>query len=622
MNYYEYLNKRFETTQGQQIAQNNIKYENNTNPFSESVMNAQKADADKASATVQVNGVSIFENAAKSDVENIDYEKLTAKTENSENPQQFSPLEFILKNFLNIDKIKELADKDGNGEVSKDEAKNYIEELAKKDGNAEKLSLEDFQAVLEENKIDLEELLAKEQENSEQTDTTANTETATDDYGSTVADNSSYTPVATTAPMSYSPAPSGNYTNYAKVSDNFNSIENQSLEELQAEKTTRENTLKEKQTALDAVYSGENENVKTAKTELEKAQDEYEKALAEDEGAKEFAPQILENNEKTAKNEENLNKNAKAITDKENEISTAETALTSLNGELQALQGSLSALPSPTGKEEDKEKDAQIASKKSELEKAIAGKKEEIQNKENALENLKKDLENLNKEKTELENEKQSLAEEKEKLDKMVEEHCNDITKAKLQAFNNAKANLETVKSKEIETAKAEVVKAQESVKEIDTKIAEKKAIEETKKYSVAQGGDLKPGLFKGALAGKEDVVNEICHKYGVDPALVASVIGLESGWGTSNLAQHNNFMGYRKAGDAGQNAKGFGYFSTPEKGLEAAIKNLAGYTRYSDVSAVDFNNIKEIGGHYCEGNVWANKIMAVHDSRVKNFVA
>ncbi len=622
MNYYEYLNKTFETVQGQQVAQNNIKYENNTNPFSESIMNANKTDADKTISTVQVNGVSIFENATKSEVENIDYEKLTAKVEDSENPQKFSPLEFILKNFLNIDKIKELADKDGNGEISKDEAKDYIEELAKKDGNAEKLSLEDFQAVLEENQINLEELLAKEQENTEQTDTTANTETTADDYGSTVADTSSYAPVETTAPVSYAPSPSGNYTNYASVSEKFNSIENQSLEELQAEKTTRENTLKEKQTALDAVYNGENENVKAAKTELDKAQEEYEKALAEDEGAKEFAPQILENNEKTAQNEENLNKNAKAITDKENEISTSESALTSLNGELEVLQGSLSALPSPTGKEEDKEKDAQIASKKSELEKAISGKKEEIANKEKELDNLKKELENLNKEKTELEKEKQTLAEEKEKLDKMVEEHCNDVTKAKLQAFNNAKANLETVKSKEIETAKAEVAKAQESVKEIDTKIAEKKVLEETKQYTVAQGGDLKPGLFKGTLAGKEDLVNEICHKYGVDPALVASIIGLESGWGTSNLAQHNNFMGYRKAGDAGKNGKGFGYFSTPEKGLDAAIKNLASYTRYSDVAAVDFNNIREIGGHYCEGNVWANKVMAVHDSRVKKYIA
>lgn len=74
-------------------------------------------------------------------------------------------------------------------------------------------------------------------------------------------------------------------------------------------------------------------------------------------------------------------------------------------------------------------------------------------------------------------------------------------------------------------------------------------------------------------------------RKYGVDIALVVSIIGQESGFGTSNLAQHNNFMGYRAKGDLGKSAKGFGYFSTPEKGLEAAIKNISRYPeRYASV--------------------------------------
>lgn len=43
--------------------------------------------------------------------------------------------------------------------------------------------------------------------------------------------------------------------------------------------------------------------------------------------------------------------------------------------------------------------------------------------------------------------------------------------------------------------------------------------------------------------------------------------------------------MGYRAKGDLGKSAKGFGYFSTPEKGLEAAIKNISRYPeRYASV--------------------------------------
>ena len=140
--------------------------------------------------------------------------------------------------------------------------------------------------------------------------------------------------------------------------------------------------------------------------------------------------------------------------------------------------------------------------------------------------------------------------------------------------------------------------------------------------FSEPQGGDLRPGLFKGRLAGQEALVTRICRKYGVSPALVASIIGLESGWGTSNLAMHNNFGGYRAAGDLGKNEKGFGYFSTIEKGLDAMIKNLAGYTRYRDVAQVNFNNLDSIGRHYCEGGVWSGKVKEMYASRVHSYIA
>ena len=80
--------------------------------------------------------------------------------------------------------------------------------------------------------------------------------------------------------------------------------------------------------------------------------------------------------------------------------------------------------------------------------------------------------------------------------------------------------------------------------------------------------------------------------------------------------------MGYRAAGDLGKNPKGFGHFSTIEKGLEAAIKNLSRYTRFADVSKVDFNNIDAIGKHYCEGGSWAGKVKAVYNTVVKKYAA
>ena len=133
----------------------------------------------------------------------------------------------------------------------------------------------------------------------------------------------------------------------------------------------------------------------------------------------------------------------------------------------------------------------------------------------------------------------------------------------------------------------------------------------------------IKPGLLKGNLAGKEAVITRLCEKYGVDVALVVTIIGQESGFGTSNLAKHNNFMGYRAAGDCGKSPNGFGYFSTPEKGLEVAIRNLSKYPeRYPSVKKADMNNIDAIGRIYCEGNTYASAIKKLYNSTVKGYLA
>lgn len=138
----------------------------------------------------------------------------------------------------------------------------------------------------------------------------------------------------------------------------------------------------------------------------------------------------------------------------------------------------------------------------------------------------------------------------------------------------------------------------------------------------VDSNSDLKPGLFKGRLAGQEALVSGIAKKYGVSPALVASIIGLESGWGRSPLAMNsNNFMGLKGSGDAGKSGS-FARFSSIEKGLEAGIKNLASYaSRFSDVNAVDFNNLDAIARHYCNAG-WAGKVREMYDKNVKRYLA
>ena len=143
--------------------------------------------------------------------------------------------------------------------------------------------------------------------------------------------------------------------------------------------------------------------------------------------------------------------------------------------------------------------------------------------------------------------------------------------------------------------------------------------------YNTSSSSKIKAGLLKGNLKGKEAVITQLCEKYNVDVALALSIIGQESGFGTSNLAQHNNFMGYRAAGDAGKSSKGYGYFSTPEKGLEAGIRNLSKYPKKhasKGVKKADMNNIDAIAKIYCEGSSYSSAIKNIYDKTVKSYLA
>ena len=147
----------------------------------------------------------------------------------------------------------------------------------------------------------------------------------------------------------------------------------------------------------------------------------------------------------------------------------------------------------------------------------------------------------------------------------------------------------------------------------------------EESNYNTSSSSKIKAGLLKGNLKGKEALITQLCEKYNVDVALALSIIGQESGFGTSNLAQHNNFMGYRAAGDAGKSSKGFGYFSTPEKGLEAAIRNLSKYPeKYAakGIKKADMNNIDAIAQVYCEGSSYSSAIKNIYDKTVKSYLA
>ena len=470
MNYFDYLNKRLADVQpGQQQFYVNPSV---SNPFSAGIFGGNLP-------TVNFNGASVFTKAKKEDVGNLDYEKLLSDDQNiSESDKKMSPLEFILKEFLSLDKVQKDADSDKSGDLTPEEAKKFIEKLLAKDDNAEELSLEDFEAIIEELGIDLEELSQEEQtEQAEQQQPEVQQPEVQNQSVVTHQTQNRVPAYNHTAPAPVSAGRSGGGHSgrvSAAAPAQTGSIDSMSLTELETEKTKRETTLSEKQSAVNAVNNGQNENVKAAKADETKAKEEYESAIKDDPGAKKFAKDISSNNKKLVENQQALDKNTVDISKKEDEISNAEDSLSGAKNELSSYESALSALGS-----DEKNKD-----KKASLTKLISNKKKDVKSQEKQLDNLKKDLEKLKKEKSKLEEEKSKLEKTKLELDEKVKQFCQEETKAKLEAYNKAKENTNKVKKSELEKANNELKTAKDAVKEINEKIRTAKASQIKNEYS------------------------------------------------------------------------------------------------------------------------------------------
>lgn len=460
MNYFEYLNKKI-TANSTSFRYTQPVNNMGVNPFATTPIFSNNTQ------NVNVNGVSIFTSANKEDLSKIDYEKiLTNEPSNS----GLSPLEFVLKEFLSIDKIKKSADKNGDGVISKDEAREFVEKLAAKDGNSEILSLEDFEQLIKDEGLDLENI-SNFLNNSEPAKNETETVTPqTQNVQSTTTPNSSS--ISQAAPQQA----------VAKT------IENMTLPELKEEKTKRNNTMAEKRAELTAARNGENPAVKQAKTQADQAKKKYETLLKQDPAAKKFAKDVLKNNKQIEKNQTALDKITEEITTKETEISEKEANLSSSENILSSLENALSSLPALSGKPEDKDKDASLNNKKAELTKEISEKKKEIESKKADLAKANKSLEKLNNEKNKLETEKQQLQKEKTKLDNLVNTNCSNEVKAALEAFNTATKNAETVKTKETNNAQKAFDIAKNDVAEITAKISQQEAAEVKDKYSSTSG--------------------------------------------------------------------------------------------------------------------------------------
>lgn len=390
---------------------------------------------------------------------------------------------------IGLDKVFSLIDKDEDGKVSEEELKE-IAELDSEDNEEAKnsISIDDVKKAIENDKAAKEaEAKAAEAEaskGSDESDTKVNNTQSPRTNAASGAGGAGGSSGVGGSSGSYG----GGSTSQANQPTGLDAM---SIEELEAEKTSREGILNEKREELNGVYSGDNAAVQAAEDDMEAAKEAYDKLIEEDDNIpdelKEEKQQIEE--DMTA-NQQEIDETKVSINDTEAEITDLNTQKTSVDSELSSLNASLSALPA---KGDNAEKNAEIDEKKASIEQQIKEKEAQKQEIEADIEAAEKELDELNKTLSTLEEEKAELEEAKQQNQEDILAAASPETKEALKEamtkYNEAQAKVEETKESEASRIQGEIDTAQADVEEVSQKLTEKKNVETARENSV--GGDM-----------------------------------------------------------------------------------------------------------------------------------
>ncbi len=595
-----------------------------------SALSIQKAAGkDSGYDTSSAYDVSIFESANAQDLQNLDYAKLLNSTDSASlndgvTDQTQKSLNSILKSFISLDEIQEAADTNGDGKVDESELEAYISSIAGADGDASSITMEDIDAVIADLGVDLDTIAetamndalkelqdavkAQQDEQQEKLDELEEEQKAQEAKQAQQAQSVGSAGGSGSVGGNYGGSGvSGSSSASKKTADSTKSTA-ETIQELEKE-------ISDKNAEIDEVEAQAEEQIKEQEAAKEKAMkqngvsdDEY-KAYQEKE--QELEKQITEKESAIKEQDEKITSSNASISSNENYIS-------SLDSQIAANKSALSSLDSNSDSYQSKKSDMESKNAKLEEEKAA---------KEKENENLKKEVETAENKKKELETQKKEIETQKQQL-------LSDTLK-------NSKNFAKGVGSSEaVDAIKTQIGKYDENIAQIrsekDTKVAglrEEVQTLETKLQDAKQKekldsvldenklttSNLPDGLFKdGALSGKEDKVAEIAEKYGLEPEFLASIMCLETGYGTSYILNNcNNPGGTTGSGSGGSyttsDGRTFAKYNSIDDGIEAMAKNLSGYTRYEGVNSVDIDNVDAIGAKYCVGGDWANKVRSIY---------
>lgn len=372
------------------------------------------------------------------------------------------------------------ADKDNNGVIEGSEVTDLYEYLGYSETNYSELN-----SLIEEyNKLS-EELLSETQaeninlsaiKNNSGTGSTTNPNNNTQNI-----DNSgSQKPTNTNNNKDKDPN-----KNDTDIQDESNkNYENMTLDEVKAEKISKENDVKKAENLVSAVFSGGNEAVKAAITERENAKSIYDELLEREEIQEAIGEELgnrREANLENIKNQEktiNITKNN--INLKENEISSENMNLKSSENNLKALQSALSTYSATS---DDDEKNKENSQKKEALKRQIEEEEKNIKETKEKIKKLESEKKELKEELVPQENELKTLESERTEIDKDIMNACQTVEpelKSAIQQaqqdYNSANTNVDKVKTEEETKAKETLKVARDNLENVNNAYEEKNA--------------------------------------------------------------------------------------------------------------------------------------------------
>ncbi|MCR5266569.1 MAG: hypothetical protein K6E29_08275 [Cyanobacteria bacterium RUI128] len=318
----------------------------------------------------------------------------------------------------------------------------------------------------------------------------------------------------------------------------------------------------------------------------------------------------------------------KALTAKENELAQVNkdliqadltagdnsVVLQRAEFDLAELKDSQTKMNEVNESELDADKKNELNEMKQKVAKAIQDKEAEITNLRTGASANKAELEGK---KSRLENE---VVELKNKLKDQMQTAANryaSVASAQ-KAYNDAVLEYDSKRDALISSKTNDLTTASTKYKEAAETSAKEEAKDFAKDYRFANSDTtIQPGTLKGKLAGKEDLVEQLCQKYGIkDVKFVGAILGVEHSFGRAQSGvgvSCNNYLSYRAAGDTGmKNGNGFGIFSSVDAGLEAGIRNLAAYTSRYNIPEISIDYVDQIGAHYCDAE-WSESMRRMY---------